>query len=110
MLNEQQIVELLIKAGCKGLTCKKLAKHIYNANNSLFEAASFDDIYRELQAYLNKKTKSRHPYIEKTDKWGYYRINERKLKDSLGWIVNEENKCPEEEQRITLPNFPSLFD
>lgn len=110
MLNEQQIVELLAKTGDKGLTCKKLAKHIYNANNSLFETVSFEDIYRELQAYLNKKTKTRYSYIEKTGEWGYYRLNEQKLKEALGWIVEGECETPEEEKKPTIANYPSLFD
>lgn len=115
MLNEQQIVELLAKTGDKGLTCKKLAKHLYNANNSLFEAASFDDIYRELQAYLNRKTKERFPYIEKTGEWGYYRLNDEKLKESLGWIGlvgndEESDTTDEVNKTINLDNYPSLFD
>jgi len=117
MLNEQQIVDLLAKTGNKGLTCKKLAKHLYNANNSLFEAASFDDIYRELQAYLNRKTKERFPYIEKTGEWGYYRLNDTKLRNSLGWMGNVEDPSQEEaetqgEKKPTTDpkNYPSLFD
>lgn len=110
MLNEQQIVELLAKAGNKGMTCKKLAKHLYNANNSLFEAASFDEIYRDLQVYLNKRVRYRHPYIEKTGEWGYYRLNEQKLRETLGWIIEEENQFIEEDKKQVSDNSPSLFD
>lgn len=111
MLNEQQILELLAKVGDKGITCKKLARHLYNANNSLFEAVSFDDIYRDLQAYLIKKSKHKHPYIEKTGKWGYYRLNKRRLKETMGWMVEEAEKdAPDEEKKETPDNYPSLFD
>lgn len=110
MLNEQQIVELLAKAGNKGMTCKNLAKHIYNANNSLFEAASFDDIYRDLQVYLNKRIRYKHPYIENTGEWGYYRLNELKLRESLGWIIEGERDANEEGSKPLSDNYPSLFD
>lgn len=114
MLNEQQIVELLAKAGTRGMTCKKLAKHLYNANNSLFETLSFDDIYRELQAYFYKKTKTRNSYIEKTGQWGYYRLNVEKLNTSLGWLIdyNDEEKEQAEEKNNTVDNtrYLSLFD
>lgn len=110
MLNEQQIIELLAKAGNKGMTCKKLAKHIFNANNSLFEEVSFDDIYRDLQAYLNKRALCRHPYIEKTDEWGYYRLNKQKLREKLEWIFEDENHDNEEDIKKEPIDSPSLFD
>lgn len=112
MLNEQQVVELLAKAGNKGMTCKKLAKHLYNANNSLFETASLANIYRDLQAYLNKKAKMRVPYIEKTEQWGYYRLNEENLKAHEGWLADDKDEVsPKEETKaIEASRFPSLFD
>lgn len=112
MLNEHQILDILAKVGDKGLTCKNLARHLYNASNSLFQSASFDDIYRELQMYMIKKSKAKNSYIEKTGRWGYYRLNQEKLKTALGSLFDELEEEPEDEEpkKVTSCNGPSLFD
>lgn len=115
MATDLQILQLLAKAGSRGLTCKMLAKHIYNANNSLFEAASFADIYRDTHACLVKMARQKDPFIEKTGQWGYYRINKENIERAQNFPLNfldyeEESDTPNDTPTISPDIYPSLFD
>ena len=46
MSYEQEIKELLFEAGKEGLSAKKIARHIFNKHNGLFETTPYDRFIR----------------------------------------------------------------
>lgn len=75
MKYKQDILEILYEAGKEGLSVRKLALNVYNLHNGLFDNVSYDDVYKEISAYLNKKSKAQRRFIEKTGKRGHYRLS-----------------------------------
>lgn len=72
---DRDIIFILSEAGPKGLSIKKIARHVFNHNNGLFNVVSFDDVYHYVSSYLIRNSKSADSIIEKTDVRGVYRIN-----------------------------------
>lgn len=75
MSYDRDIIFILDEAGPKGLSVKKIARHVYNHNNGFFNVVSFEDVYRYVSSYLVRVSKMSDPIIEKTDERGIYRIN-----------------------------------
>ena len=75
MSYDRDIIFILNEAGPKGLSVKKIARHVYNHNNGFFNVVSFEDVYRYVSSYLIRTSKVPDSIIEKTDERGVYRIN-----------------------------------
>ncbi len=73
---EQDIIRILEEAGKNGLPVKKIAKHVYNMRNGLFNPVSYEEVYKDILAYINKNNKSKRPLLKKTGKWGYYSLSD----------------------------------
>ena len=58
MSYEQEIKELLFEAGKEGLSAKKIARHIFNKHNGLFETTPYDEVYKAVQYCIAKNNKS----------------------------------------------------
>ncbi|MCD8289959.1 MAG: hypothetical protein LUC91_00470 [Prevotella sp.] len=71
---EKEIIYVLSEAGKKGLSIKKIARHIYNNNNSLFDELSFEDVHKAVAGFLQRNCKRRNSLVERTQKNGTYRI------------------------------------
>jgi hypothetical protein len=71
---EQQILKILNDAGENGLKVAKIARHVYNDCNTLFEPHSLEEIHKAVLAFLMKNAKSKDPLVEKLQ-WGVYRLN-----------------------------------
>ncbi len=71
---EKEIIYVLNEAGRKGLSIKKIARHIYNNNNSLFDELSFEDVHKAVAGFLQRNCKKRNSIVERTQKNGTYRI------------------------------------
>ena len=61
----------------RGISTKKLAKHVYNHYCTLFFQPDFLEIYRYVQQYLSKHSRTQNDIIEHAEKWGHYRLNTR---------------------------------
>lgn len=72
---DRDIIFVLGEAGPKGLSVKKIAKHVFNHNNGFFNVVTFDDVYHYVSSYLIRNSKSPDSIIEKTEVRGVYRIN-----------------------------------
>ncbi len=75
MSYDRDIIFVLNEAGAKGLSVKKIARHVYNHNNGFFNVVSFDDVYRYVSSFLVRNSKMSDSIIERTDERGVYRIN-----------------------------------
>ena len=75
MTYENEIIKILVEAGDKGLSVKKIAQHVYNAVNSLFCSVSYTDIYSSVSQYLKSNAKSKTSVIVHGKGRGVYKIN-----------------------------------
>ena len=48
----QEILNVLCEANKKGLSLKKIARHVYNMNNGLFDELTYDDVYRDVVSFI----------------------------------------------------------
>ncbi len=73
-LYEADILQVLHEAGRRGLTVKKIARHVYNRHNALFETVAFEVVHKRVDYYLRYGCQRKKPIVEHTDKWGTYRL------------------------------------
>ncbi|WP_302952279.1 hypothetical protein [uncultured Prevotella sp.] len=98
MSYDRDIIFILNEAGPKGLSVKKIARHVYNHNNGFFNVVSFEDVYRYVSSYLIRTSKVLDSIIEKTDERGVYRINnssKMSLQLQFEFCDDEEKEEPE---------------
>lgn len=72
---DQEILNVLMAAGSKGLKMEKIARHVYNACNSIFTPLNFRDVHAYVTQYLTRCAKDPHSVVEKGKGYGVYRIN-----------------------------------
>ena len=75
MTYDSEIIKVLVEAGEKGLSIKKIVQHVYNASNSLFCMVMYDDVYTYVAQYLLLNSKSKMSVIARGDRRGVYKIN-----------------------------------
>ena len=66
---------MLVIAGSKGLKVEKIARHVYNACNSIFTPLEFREVHAYVTQYLIKNSKNPNSIIEKGKGYGVYHIN-----------------------------------
>lgn len=88
---DRDILHILIEAGPKGLSIKKISRHVFNRNNDFFNVVEFDDVYRYVSSYLARNSKLPDSIIEKTGSRGVYRINfSLKSSRQLQFVFDDE--------------------
>lgn len=105
---EQQILRILLEVGVRGISVKKLAKHVYNHYCTLFFQPDFIEIYRYTQHYIQRHSRSSQGMIEHAEKWGHYRLNPRAAK-ALLLEFKEKQEPTEEVPKPTVDHSLSLF-
>ena len=73
---DSEILFVLTEAGEKGLSVKKIARHVFNNCNGLFDVVPFEDVYHYVACYLKRNSKSNDSIIERTSIRGVYRLNQ----------------------------------
>lgn len=111
---EQDIIRILEEAGQNGLPVIKIAKHVYNRRNGLFNTIIFDDVYKDILAYINKNNKSKYPLLKKTGRWGYYTLSDytktARLQTFNFDCEYEETECNEKKDTDNKDLSLSLFE
>lgn len=107
---EREILFVLNEAGTKGLSVKKIARHVFNSRNSLFDNVSFDEVHHYVASYLNRSYRQNEPTVERTDVRGVYRIclstyNHRQLQ----FDFKDPDEKEEKENTTTEDKLLSLF-
>jgi hypothetical protein len=74
---DQQILQILNNVGRRGISVHLLAKHVYNMNCTLFYQPDIQDVIRQTRNFVVRKSSGRKPWLEKTERWGFYRLNSR---------------------------------
>ncbi len=72
---DQEILNVLMAAGSKGLKMEKIARHVYNSCNSIFTPLNYKDVHAYVTQYLTKCAKDPQSVIEKGRGYGVYHIN-----------------------------------
>ena len=109
-LYEQQILKILLDVGARGISVKKLAKHVYNHFCTLFFQPDFAEVYRYVQQYLQSHSRSENDIVEHAEKWGHYRLNTRNSREAQQLMLdfredeeeNSENGNPVKDLSLSL--------
>lgn len=110
MSYEKDIFTVLREAGPAGLSVKKIARHVFNAHNGLFESASESEISGAVQRYLAYHSKRPKDTIEKVSR-GRYRLNMKSRCTKELMLKFSDDDCdnrpsqPVKDQSLSL--FPS---
>lgn len=106
MLYEPEILQILTEAGQQGLKTSKIARHVYNACNSLFEEVSYQEVYDSVRQYLFRNSKNPQSFIEKGETRGFYRlnikeVNSQQLKLRFSDYTKENTECDTANEKDT---------
>lgn len=71
---DKEILKILAEAGQQGLPLHKIAKHVHNSCNTLFEVSDYNHVYNKVRAFLKRNVGSKKSLIE-IKKRGIYRLN-----------------------------------
>lgn len=112
---ETDIVNILLEAGSNGLSPRKIAHHVYNLHNGLFETADYDTVYKAVAAFVNKNRKGRYALLEPAGKYGFYRLSHCQQAARQQMFDFDAADCYGEEQEKTSGSSGvdlslSLFD
>ena len=109
---DEQILRILLDVGVRGISTKKLAKHVYNHYCTLFFQPDFDEVYRSVQQYLQSHSRSAYDLVEHAEKWGHYRLNTRSTATQQ-LMLEFRDETEEEETESEKPAIDlslNLFD
>jgi len=104
---DNTILQILKEAGDEGLSVQKIARHVYNASNNFFETISFEEVYRSVQYFLLKNSRSSDSLIENFGRRGIYRLNKNSAELQQLFFLFEDNE--EEPQAPSADQSLSLF-
>lgn len=71
---ERQILQTLMEAGSRGLSVRKIARHVFNMSNGFFSEVDFEQVHLLVQQYLTRKS-ARPDGIVSRVSHGIYRLN-----------------------------------
>lgn len=71
---DREILFVLNEAGEKGLSVKKIARHVFNSCNGFFDSVSFDEVHHYVASYLRRNSKQGDAVVERTEVRGVYRL------------------------------------
>ncbi len=106
---DSEIVYVLKEAGEKGLSIRKIARHVYNSKNSFFDVVSFDEVHRYVAGFLVRNSKSVNSFIERTSVRGVYRLNQSNTDRQLQFDFRDGNMENEGGDEVCEDKSLSLF-
>ena len=110
---DQEIFNVLLAAGAKGLKVEKIARHVYNSCNSIFTPLNYKDVHSYVTQYLTRCAKDPQSLIEKGKGYGVYHLNfDSKAVQQLMFNFSSSvlEKSNEEENRAGDSTPQSLFN
>ena len=110
---DQEIFNVLLAAGSKGLKVEKIARHVYNTCNSIFTPLNYKDVHGYVTQYLTRCAKDPQSLIEKGKGYGVYHLNfDSKAVQQLmlNFSSSVLEKSNEEENKAGDSTPQSLFD
>ena len=111
---DDEILKVLTLAGGTGLKTEKIARHVFNACNSMFNPLNYKEVHTYVTQYLIKNAKDSLSIIEKGSGHGVYRLNfQAKLAQQLVLKFSPNDTDEQKKEDETSKNeeqLPSLFD
>lgn len=106
----KDIIDVLLRAP-KGLTIRKIVRHVYNAHTTLFESADLEEVKRSVTAYLTTRSKTKSSPILHTDQRGTYKLNPNSdLFKQMSLQFSDEEEGEQEPSSATTLNTPQELD
>lgn len=72
---EKEIICILQEVGEEGISIMKIARHVFNACNSLFDPEDFKSVHKNVAKFLAKHSKRPDSIIQKAKTRGRYCLN-----------------------------------
>ncbi len=94
MTYEKDIFNVLSEAGDSGLSARKIARHVFNVNNSFFNDVSEDDVRLTVRRYLYSHSRKPGDMIEQVGH-GVYRLNARSQVTMELFLQFEDDEEPQ---------------
>lgn len=106
-MTDNIILRILAEAGPAGLSVMKIARHVYNEQNTFFNDVSFEDIHREVQQFVLRHSGRNDSLLERMEKRGMYRLNQNspetiQLMLQFGGDEEEQTEKTVEDQSLSL--------
>ena len=79
--------------GDRGISLRNLARSVYNLSRTFFFTPDYDEVYRHVQQFLSRNSKSPSSIVERMETKGYYRIN--KNSTAAKQLMLEFGECEE---------------
>ena len=111
MKYEREILTVLHEAGQKGLSVRKIARHVYNSCNGLFSNLTFEEVTRHVKVFLHKNSRQPNAMLERTGVRGIYRLSKRYEKNrQLMFDFQCEDKDSSEEEETDVDEKETMQD
>lgn len=110
MTYDQQILNLLMAVGERGISVSALTKHVYNQNCTFFTQPDLQEVKQYVQQYLLRNSKSRQSLIESTGRRGFYRLNTQNSVDARQLMLHFENEVSAAEKKEEKPQQDFSLD
>lgn len=94
---EKEIFRILTLSGSKGLKTERIARHVFNACNSMFTPLDFKEVHYKVSQFLIRNSKNRDSWVEKAGGHGVYRLNSKSEKTRQLMLRFED--APQKEER-----------
>lgn len=109
MTYDQQILDLLLAVGERGISVSALTKHVFNLNSTFFSQPDLQEVKQYVQQYLLRNSKSKHSLIESTGRRGFYRLNTQNSVNARQLMLNfQDEKQPGAAERQQSPGTTDL--
>ncbi|WP_092110095.1 hypothetical protein [Prevotella sp. KH2C16] len=108
---DKEIIRILQEVDDEGISIMKIARHVFNACNSLFEPEDFKTVHKDVAKFLARYSKNPDSLIERAKIRGRYRLNMKSGKAQqlmLDFAMDDQRE--EEESGVDNGSAPSLFE
>ena len=111
MANYDKVIwEVLLEAGRAGISVQKLARHVYNACNTLFQPVDYAQVHGYVSQFLLRHSKDPTSMVFRADTRGIYRLNPENQESRQLMLQFESGKNAVEEEKkspidLSLPLF-----
>lgn len=107
--NKREIIDLLILAGREGISVKTLARYVAYHCNTFFDPVDYEDVEKEVRAFIRRGIHRKQPYIEHAKKRGHYRIC-KKTREGRQLLLQYGEQEEKAEKAVEEKLLPGLFD
>ena len=108
---DNKILEVLAEVGEAGMSVHKMARHVFNASNSLFEPIEFEDVHRYVQQYVLRCSRGADALLQNVGQRGIYRLNPNSAQSQqLMLMFRDEDETESEDEKTSGDDMSlSLF-